>query len=279
MKVLFNKKFLNHNIGSNAEGDYRIKSFLNKYKDTEKNGEEYFTLVHSQRYCDFVKEGCDNNSIIAEVVVTPESYEAACIATGLTIMASEQKNFAVVRPPGHHARFETPAGFCLFNNIAIAAQKLVNDGKRIFILDIDGHHGDGTQSVFYKSNKVLFCSIHQEFTYPWSGNSDEKGEDEGLGYTMNFPLAAGSGDKEFLFAVDTAIKKATDFNPDIVGISAGFDGYEKDSLLNLNYTLDGYYQCANKLGSSFKNIFAVLEGGYHKDIEKCVESTIAGITN
>ncbi len=90
-------------------------------------------------------------------------------------MAAEQGDFAVVRPPGHHAKQERADGFCLFNNIAIAAQKLVNEGKKVFILDIDGHHGDGTQEIFYHSDQVLFCSIHQQYTYPGTGEANETG--------------------------------------------------------------------------------------------------------
>jgi acetoin utilization deacetylase AcuC-like enzyme len=192
-------------------------------------------------------------------------------------MAAEGGDFAVIRPPGHHAKKERADGFCLFNNIAIASQKLVNEGKKVFILDIDGHHGDGTQAIFYESDQVLFCSIHQQFAYPWSGEAHETGKGKGAGYTMNFPLQEGSGDKELLESVDKAIERAVEFKPDAVGVSAGFDGYIHDRLLGLNYTLDGYYQCGKKLSQSFDHIFAVLEGGYHMDIKKCVEQFSRGV--
>jgi acetoin utilization deacetylase AcuC-like enzyme len=163
--------------------------------------------------------------------------------------------------------------------MAIAARKLVNEGKKVFILDIDGHHGDGTKEIFYQSDRVFFCSIHQQNAYPWTGTSEETGEGAGKGFTLNFPLPAGSGDKELLAAVDTAIRKALDFEPDVVGVSAGFDGYLEDRLLGLNYTLEGYFQCGRKLGQSFRHVFALLEGGYHLDIVKCVEVFIRGIEN
>jgi len=277
MNILFNKKFLLHNVESSAEGAYRIGEFIDQFEDTVRDGEEYVQLVHSEKYIKQVKEACYQNAILAEVLVTPESYEAACLAVGLTILASENNDFAIVRPPGNHARHEIAAGFCLFNNIAIATQKLVNEGKKVFILDLDGHHGDGTQNIFYQSNKVLYCSMHQEYAYPWTGKIDETGEGEGKGYTMNFPLPAGSGDREFLSAVDIAIEIAKKFQPDVVGVSAGFDGYEKDSILDLNYSLNVYYECGYRLRKAFQNIFAVLEGGYHKDIKKCTESFIKGI--
>ena len=277
MNVLFNKKFLNHNPNSFGEGAYRIKDFVNKNDDIDRNGEEYITLVHSKDYLQEIHEACRQYSFLAEVELSPESYEAACLAVGLTVLASQQNDFAIVRPPGHHAKHGRADGFCFFNNMAIATQKLVNDGKKVFILDIDGHHGDGTQSIFYDTNKVLYCSIHQQHAYPGTGMAYETGEGKGKSFTINYPLPAGSGHVEFLTTVDTAIEKAKEYGPDNVGVSVGFDGYEKDTLLNLNYTLDSYYECGYKLGQSFKNIFAVLEGGYHQDIKKCVERFIDGI--
>jgi acetoin utilization deacetylase AcuC-like enzyme len=277
MEILFNRKFLQHNPGSYAEGPYRIEEFDSQAEDVDCNGESYITLVHSQSHLDLVRDACMDHQVLAEVYLSPESYDAACSAVGLSVLASERGDFAVVRPPGHHAKPERADGFCLFNNLAIAVRKLVNESKKVFILDIDGHHGDGTQGIFYRSDRVLFCSIHQQYAYPGTGESHETGEGEGKGYTMNFPLPAGSGDAELLEAVDTAILRAREFKPDAVGVSAGFDGYREDRLLGLKYTLEGYYQCGKRLGQSFNHIFAVLEGGYHLDIKKCVEHFIRGV--
>jgi acetoin utilization deacetylase AcuC-like enzyme len=277
MNVLFNHKFLLHNIGSLEEGAYRIRDFEGKYENEDVHGEKFLTLVHTEHYINWIKEACLYRDTIAEVKLTPESFEAACLAVGLTVRASEQYDFAVVRPPGHHAGAEKAAGFCFFNNIAIAAQKLVNEGKKVFIFDFDGHHGDGTQSIFYRSNKVFFCSVHQYQAFPFSGFQHETGEDEGKGYTLNLPLIPGSGDKEFLNALDKAIKKAKEFQPDVIGVSAGFDGYYKDQVLNLQYTLDAFYECGFRLRRTFRNIFAVLEGGYHTEIKDCVLKFIQGV--
>ena len=279
MKILFNSKFLQHNSDSLVEGSYRIKEFSSSVDEVDSNGEEFITLVHSESYQRMVYDACMNHQVLAEVYLSPESYQAATSAVGLAVMAAEGNDFAVVRPPGHHAKAERADGFCLFNNIAIAAQKLVDEGKRIFILDIDGHHGDGTQEIFYRSDKVLFCSIHQQYAYPGTGRQNETGAGDGLGYTMNFPLPEGSGDRELLAAVDVAIQRAKEFQADVVGVSAGFDGYVNDRLLGLNYTLEGYYMCGKKLGQSFDRIFAVLEGGYHFDIKKCTEHFIRGVNN
>jgi len=280
MKILFNKKFLEHNVESEAEGAYRINEFTD-IEETTIDGEKWITLVHTEAYRDYIKEACYNKNVIAEVQLTPESYEAACLSVGLTVQASETGEFAVVRPPGHHARREKPAGFCLFNNIAIATQKLVNEGKKVFILDIDGHHGDGTQDIFYDNERVLFCSIHQEYAYPFTGSAIETGVNKGVGFTFNFPLIAGRGDKEFLDRVDKCINLACKFEPDVIGVSVGFDGYEKDKILQLNYSQHAYYECAYRLKKSFRKrpVFAVLEGGYHSDIRQLADTFIEGINN
>jgi len=279
MKILFNSKFLRHNSDSLVEGQYRIQEFASSVDEVDSNGEEFITLVHSAPYLSMVRDACMNSQVLAEVYLSPESYGAACSAVGLAVMAAEGNDFAVIRPPGHHAKAERADGFCLFNNIAIATQNLVNEGKKVFILDIDGHHGDGTQEIFYRSDKVLFCSIHQQYTYPGTGERNETGAGDGLGYTMNFPLSVGSGDKELLEAVDAAILRAGEFKPDVVGVSAGFDGYVGDTLLGLNYTHFGFYSCGLRLSQSFDNIFAVLEGGYHFDIKKCTDQFIRGVNN
>ena len=202
MDILFNKKFLDHNPGSFAEGPYRIEAFPGRYSDTECNGEEYITLVHPAGYRDLIRDACLKLQVMAEVYLSPGTYEAAITAVGLSVMAADRGDFAIVRPPGHHAKTERADGFCLFNNLAIATRKLTEEGKKVFILDFDGHHGDGTQWIFYRTNKVLYCSIHQQNAYPWTGTKDETGEGEGKGYTMNFPLPAGSGDDRFLEAVE-----------------------------------------------------------------------------
>jgi acetoin utilization deacetylase AcuC-like enzyme len=277
MKVLFNKKFLDHNIHSEAEGAYRLMDFPKYFEDVDANGEEYITLVHSEEYKAKIKEACRKGETLAEVHLNPSSYRAAMSAIGLAVQASAQGDFAVIRPPGHHSGRERAAGFCLFNNMAIAVQKLVNEGKRVFIFDFDGHHGDGTQSIFYDSDKVFYASTHQAFAFPFTGFPNEKGAGPGEGFTMNIPLIAGNGDKEFLAALDKIIFEAQKFKPDIVGVSAGFDAYHKDKLLGLKMTLKGYYECGFRLRRAFPKLFAVLEGGYHYEIKECIDTFIDGI--
>lgn len=276
MDILYNSKFLKHNVDSEAEGAYRIADF-GDLPDIEANGEPYLELVHSPAYIESIKNACRNEEIMAEVSLNNNSWEAAKTAVGLSIMAAENNSFAAIRPPGHHAGTERASGFCFFNNIAIATQKLVSEGKRVFIFDIDGHHGDGTQAIFYDRKDVFYCSVHQHYAFPFTGFSIETGQGDGEGFTANFPIYAGKGDKEFLEVVDKAISLARQFKADVIAVSAGFDSYTDDRLLDLNFTSRGYYECAFRLRRAFSDIFAVLEGGYHYDIRKCVDSFVEGI--
>jgi acetoin utilization deacetylase AcuC-like enzyme len=276
MQILFNKKFLKHNVDCLAEGSYRIAEF-NDIQDTEAEGEEYMKLVHGEDYIQEIRQACMSSEFLAEVNLTPDSWEAAKTAVGLSVMAAENNDFAVVRPPGHHAFRDRASGLCFFNNMAIATQKLVNEGKRVFILDIDGHHGDGTQAIFYNRKDVFYCSIHQQNAYPFTGMALENGQGEGQGFTANFPLYPGNGDKEYLERIDKAISLARKFYPDVIGVSAGFDGYKKDKVLDLKISLRAYYESAFRLRRAFSDIFAILEGGYHNDIRKCVDSFVEGI--
>jgi acetoin utilization deacetylase AcuC-like enzyme len=276
MKILFNKKFLKHNPDSEFEGGYRIKDF-NDIADTEANGEAFLPLVHDETYIENVKKSCLNNEVMAEVQLSKESWDAALTAVGLTIQASEQSDFAIVRPPGHHAHRDKAEGFCFFNNMAIAVQKLVEQGKRVMIIDIDGHHGNGIQEIFYSTDQVLYASIHQMYTYPMSGFPEQTGEGPGKGFTLNFPLMLNCGNKEFSAALDKLLAKGNLFCPDVVGVALGFDGSHKDKMLNLNYTDNLFFDIGFKIKRNFKNMFAVLEGGYHQDIRKLTDIFIEGV--
>ena len=277
MRILFNKKFLDHNNDSHFEGSYRLKEFTDHYTQDDFNGKKFITLVHTESYLKKIQDACQNEDYLAEIHLTQASYEAALSAVGLAIKASENGNFAVIRPPGHHASAEKASGFCLFNNIAIASQKLVNEGKRVFIFDIDGHHGDGTQSIFYESNQVFYCSIHQMNSFPFTGSTLETGAGKGTGFTVNIPLMPGSDDTVFLKVLKKVIATARDFKPDVIAVSAGFDTFHEDTILNLKFTEKAYYECGLQLRKSFSNVFAVLEGGYHAKVKDCIEAFVNGV--
>ncbi len=148
------------------------------------------------------------------------------------------------------------------------------------IIDFDGHLGDGTVDIFYESDQVMYWSMHQHPAFPGGGDADEIGKAKGLGYTINMPLPAGSGDKIFIDAFNSFLPIAKEFNPDIVAISAGFDAHQSDLLLDLRLSVNSFYEIGKILSQNFSNIFATLEGGYNVEIlPKCLNSFLDGINN
>lgn len=205
------------------------------------------------------------------------SWDASLRAAGATIAAvdyvlrSSQHAFCSIRPPGHHALADRAMGFCLFNNVAIGVERALASAKinRVAILDFDVHHGNGTEAIFYERANVFFSSIHQAPWYPGTGSHTDTGRGPGLGTTQNLPLAAGANDDELLFQWREFIRPAWEkFSPDIIFLSAGFDGDYRDPLAHLNYTPQGYETLTSEVcdwASSHNNlsIVSVLEGGYH----------------
>lgn len=280
MELIYNKIFLDHDTGDHPENKKRLEAFGNIKETILKDGEKYLELVHTKQYIDRVREACKHSvPLDADTLTSKESFKAATSAVAATVMASQTNNFALVRPPGHHAYPSRGSGFCLFNNMAIACQKLVNEGKKIAIIDIDGHFGDGTCYYFYKSDQVLYCSLHQYPAFPGKGFCDEIGEGKGLGFTVNVPLPPGSGDDLFIKSISNVIIPVVEqFKPDIVAISAGFDAYRLDPLLNFNISLNCFYKIGDLVQTKFKNIFACLEGGYNLEgLPKCLFNFMDGI--
>lgn len=274
MDVLFNKKFLNYNESSNYEGAYRLQEFVNNYRDSDIDYEpkKDILAVHSERYYRKIKGACNNKNELVGLQLTPETFEIAKLAVSYAIKASESEDFAVIRPPGHHADREKASGFCLFNNMAIAATKLLKNGKRVAVLDLDGHHGDGTQNLLENKENVFFCSIHEQDVFPGTGY-DTKNNYE------NFPLTKPILEEKYINTLDSAIQKLVSFNPDILGVSIGFDTFKNDKLLDFQLDKSTYRHIGMALKMNFNRIFAILEGGYHDNIFECIQSFIAGVNS
>lgn len=283
MKILYTDAIKIHNFTSEAEGAYRIKGFVESVSAEELESlrpltERLVKTVHTPRYVQKIKGACMSKCELAEVQLTPASYEAMVVSATLAIMAARDRSFAVTRPPGHHASREKAEGFCFFNNIAIATNYLLEQGQRVCMIDIDGHHGNGTQSIFKKDGRVLYASIHQNGVYPYSGLANDVGDDSSYKKVINIPVPSGSGDDVFLKALSFIIEQVKAFEPDCVAVSAGFDGYAKDTLLNLKYSKCGYYEAGRLISFVGKPMFAVLEGGYHSKVKSCTEAFVAGIS-
>ena len=274
MNILFNRKFQYCNQSSDYEGAYRVRRFDKQYPDVTVgfNPIPYITDTHSKRYLEKIKRACENKNELVGLHLTEECFEAAILAVGLTIKASEKGDFAVVRPPGHHANKEKASGFCLFNNIVISANKLLSEKKRVALLDIDGHHGDGTQALLKNKENVFFCSIHESGVFPGTGMDSKSNY-------YNIPLQPPISEEVYLEALHNCIQKLIIFNPDILGVSAGFDTFKKDKLLDFELNCNTYRQIGYELKLNFANIYAVLEGGYHDEIKNCVESFVIGVNS
>jgi acetoin utilization deacetylase AcuC-like enzyme len=230
--------------------------------------------------------------IDADTFTSPESYEVALLAAGATVQAARhawehrEAAIALVRPPGHHAERDRAMGFCLYNNIAVAAAALRADGvERVAIVDIDVHHGNGTQAAFYADPSVLYVSSHQYPFYPGTGAADETGTGPGRGFTLNIPLPAGTTDDTLLRTYNGAVTEALDtFKPDVLLISAGFDGHQLDPLGGWRLTTDGYTAVIRVLHDAARRlcdgrIAAVTEGGYHLEaLRGCLEGMVDVLT-
>ncbi len=305
--LLYSQKYLEHVTDpSHPESANRLTTIMKGLRESGvlETGEcslvepdpidiEDVELVHEPDYIELVEEVClSGGGLIdqGDTMVCPKSFEVALLAAAgalravdLVITGKFHNAFAFVRPPGHHAGPYYAMGFCIFNNVAIAAAHLLHrfDLERVLILDIDAHHGNGTQEIFYDTDRVLYISLHQDPTqFPGMGFTDEVGEGDGLGYTVNIPFPFQIDDNIYLKAFNqVVIPIIQQYRPQFMLVSAGFDGHYTDPVADLSLSLHSYvkvFEYIQDLASRFSNgkFMAVLEGGYNLNFLRKVTTVV-----
>ncbi|MBI2067601.1 MAG: histone deacetylase [Deltaproteobacteria bacterium] len=305
--VIWDERYLLHHTGLwHPERPERLRA-IKKVLDEKPVGKlltrleprmatrEEISLVHDFEYVQKIEKTAGHEmQLDPDTLVSPSSWEAACLAVGGMLTAVDwvvsphllppRNAFAFVRPPGHHAERARAMGFCLFNNVAIAAEYALRKPgiQKVLIIDYDVHHGNGTQWSFYNRNDVFYISTHRYPFYPGTGARKEEGEGKGKGYTLNCTFRGSEGDEEYLTTFDKEIiPSSMDYHPDLVLISAGYDAHRLDPLGGMNVTAAGFAEMTSKIlevarQSCNGRLVMVLEGGYSleglaQSVEACLE--------
>jgi len=285
MKILFSKKCLEYWQSGHPESPERVEKTFEllegKFEFLEPGpcSEKDLLSVHEKNYVETVKK---EEIYDSDTPNLPDIFDYAKLSVGSAIKTMKialegEKTFSLMRPPGHHAgrngrALHAPSlGFCYFNNIAIATKMALNSLKKVAIIDIDCHHGNGTQDIFFGDKNVLYVSLHLNDFYPGTGRISEKN-------CINFPLPFGIDEKTYFENFNLALKEVKKFNPDLIAVSAGFDGHKNDSLTmgGLGLNEESYRKIGELIVSLKKPSFAVLEGGYGIEFPKSVYEFLRG---
>ncbi len=298
--ILHHESSLRHETGAHPERAARIVAIERELsardwlgydvQDSPPASAALLNAIHPPEYVETIAAACAaGRALDADTIVSPGSYEAALHAAGgassivdALVTGTADVGASLHRPPGHHAEASRAMGFCLFNNVALAAQRALDAHglERVLVLDWDVHHGNGTNDLFHEDPRVLFISIHEWPMWPGTGATWDIGSGAGLGYTVNLPVPSRSGDAVYTALVDHVVVPATRaFEPQLVLISAGFDAHAADPLASCTVTEDGFATMAASMRRASAEADAplgiILEGGYDLDaLARSVAATL-----
>lgn len=280
MKILFSKECLDYYSLGHPESPLRVSASYEylkekgyKFKQPSICSEEDILLAHSKKLLEEVKNG---DFFDSDTPALADIFRYACLSAGSAIEAAllslkGEKAFSLMRPPGHHAARNNLGGFCYFNNIAIAVERAKKEVDKIAIVDLDCHHGNGTQDIFLGKKDIIYISLHQSPLYPGTGLKSESN-------CFNHPLAAYTEPLPYLNTLKKALDNVVKFNPELIAVSMGFDTYKLGPIASLSLEKDTYKYIGKLLSDLGKPLFAVLEGGYNcQDLPECIEQFLIGI--
>lgn len=274
--IVFNEKCLKYSSEGHPETPYRVEKTYEFLKSNDYNFVRHgkcsikdIKLCHTQKLIDSVKSG---NFFNADTPNLPHIFEYAKLSAGgalkaLDLTKNEKVVFTLIRPPGHHAKKDELGGFCYFNNIAIMVKK---SGRKCAIIDIDCHHGNGTQDIFLGEKGIMYFSIHRNgFFYPGTGTKSIKN-------CINYPIHSLNL-SDWMKSLNSIISKVKNFSPDLIAVSAGFDAYKEDPIGGLGLKIESFKTIGEKIGKLSIPTVCLLEGGYSKELPLCIHNFLTGI--
>jgi acetoin utilization deacetylase AcuC-like enzyme len=289
MVIVYSPRCLDYAAAGHPENPDRVRSAVaqlhkefHTWVTPAPCADEDILRVHTLELLNAVRTG---EFADADTPVFPEIFEIAKLSAGGAMLAAEhalagRPALSLMRPPGHHAERDRVMGFCYLNNIAIAVARTLESSpkvRRVAILDFDCHHGNGTEDIFRGDERVLFASLHQSPCYPGTGLVSERN-------CLNYPLPPGTGPERFLATLDEALGRIRAFQPDALAVSAGFDAHQNDPITHMGLEVETFHQIGRRIADLTQPApkapalpcFAVLEGGYSREVAKCVEAFVSG---
>lgn len=280
MKIFYSPECLAYSHPGHPEAPVRVESAYYYLKEKKFEfiepapcSDEDVLLAHTAELLESVRK---ENFFDFDTPAFPGIFNIAKLSAGSAIkaalhcLATGEKAFSLMRPPGHHATKRKLGGFCYFNNIAIASLKAQQKIKKVAIVDFDCHHGNGTEDIFIGNKNVMYLSLHQSPLYPGTGLSSREN-------CINYPLPAQTSPGEYLSVLEQGLEKVRGFAPDLLAVSAGFDTYKLDPITSFSLEKETYTDIGRRLADLQTPTFSILEGGYSKELDECIYNFLTGL--